>query len=488
MLRSRSIVGSVALDQRVFRNSHRVADENNLGRIYREVVTKIPYHDSLKDIRKIIFSDSEGRSKGARAGQSFTFSRSLSFYDLKKLVLFFEKQLAKKSKFTLSSLKPIKKDKKHSKALVEKLNKNLEVQLFSLLESKFQGKSPARNSFFEITNGKFMEFYNCEKLVLKRGRAKVGEFESPYGIGVENVIEMIIENDSQKVNNDLADLRRLSAEESIAAFKANVISSYSIDCIDDERGGDRVVLSGKLSEFLTGELLHNGTPYFYLDTTWYRSSEDFLAGLNKEYESVFKTNEHVYGLKKWGTNRPDLPDKGENENSYLNLLAQDRLKDSLVLHKVTPGHMELCDVLKWTKDDIFVKHIKPSFDGDVRVLVHQIGHSCRLIEEDIRSGFKGKSNLKRYFEAAAEYDGDSEYLKLVKAQFKGWTFSKFKELFVKKRVNYVACIVDKSGRSISEIEKFQSNIAKMSMIEGFRTVRSFGSPDSRFLVSQIPLA
>jgi hypothetical protein len=58
-LQSRNIVGNVASDQRTFRDSHRAGDEQNIGRIYRSAVAKLPYSKELEKIRHIVFDEKE---------------------------------------------------------------------------------------------------------------------------------------------------------------------------------------------------------------------------------------------------------------------------------------------------------------------------------------------------------------------------------------------------------------------------------------------
>jgi hypothetical protein len=482
MLKSRSVVGNIAVDQRIFRNVHRTTDENNLGKIYREIAAKLPYSSSMSNLKAMIFENKIHAKKNIHAGQSFKFSKSISLKVLSEVITFFDEHITKDPKFVLSSLKPIKKDKEHSKILVRKLNRLLHIELYSILATLFDDGNTENSGFYEVTNSKFMRFYECDRLTItRRGKSDLAKFESPYGIDAKQLISSIIDNDRVYIAEKIAEIRRHRNADTVDALKIELISSYSLNCFNSELGKDHLEINGKIVEFLTGEITDGETPYFYLDSIWYRSEENFLAKLNQEFASIYASNRYEFDLEDWGTVEDD------NENKYLERVAEAEYENTLVLHKVTrTANMELCDILTWDDKDIYFIHVKPSFDGDVRVLVHQISHACRLIEEDLRNGPTITSNLGRYFKEASTYGGTSKYLRLVKKQFNGWSFQKFAKLFSNRRMNYVAAIVDSSGRSLDDIADFDSNIAKMSIIEGYRAIRASGSPNSRFLISQIP--
>lgn len=489
MLRSRSIVGNVAIDQRVFRNQHRAVDENNLGRIYREAAAQIPYGGGLKDLKKVVFDDKDSGTNNVKAGQSFKFSKALSLSDLKIIAEFFDDTLKKKTSFVLSSLSPVKKEKEHNKVLIERLEKTLMLNLFDGLESCLLGRGTSKNAEYEVTNSKYMSFYESQHIIIsRRGSDCVAEFDSPYGLNTRDLLQKIADNDVDHLIGVFKKIKGMTSSVSIQNEKMALIKGYQISCYESQLVKGAIatpLVEGELLKFMTGEFVYNGKPYFYLDNTWYRPQQDFLPKLNADFSSIYSANKYTYKFPAWG----EGVSKGakENENTYLEYVAKRGFPKTLVFHKVHHrAKIELCDLMTWNDEELFLIHIKPSFDGDMRVLAHQIGHSSKLIEEDLRNGDSTDSNLRQYFNTASGYNGESAYLRLVGQQFNGMNYKDFRKLFQKK-IRYVACIVDVSRRNLKDIHKFDSNIAKMSTIECYRGMLGSTLPSSLFLIGQVPI-
>lgn len=478
MLKSRSIVGNIAVDQRVFRDVHKTTDENTLGKVYRDVVAKIQYDPSLKPLKKIIFDDKLSGAKNISAGQSFKFSKSITLDDVKDIIDFFEKRKSNKSKFILTSFKVIKKDKTYLKKLNENLDNALLSVFYDAIKKVLNGESIASLLMYEVSLSDFMRFYESEKVVVGRlGRQDCHVYESPYGISAKDIIEKLVLSDREYINKKIKKIES-SKNTDVEKLKKDFINSYTIRCFSED--GD-ALCSGKVIQSVTCEILYNNKKYFYLDSKWHKSEEDFLSKLNNEFRHIYKSNKCDYKVLGWK--------KEENENTYLARVAELKKINILVFHRViAEPKMELCDVMSWNAKEVSFLYIKPSFDGNVRVLIHQIVQSSKLIEEDIRKGFKKNGHFHKFFNKAKNYSGSSEYLLKLKQNLSKMTYEQFVKCIQNKRINYVACVLCNEGESLSQEKKLRSNIAKLSLIEGYRTIRTTAGPNSNFLISQIKRA
>lgn len=485
-LQSRNIVGNVASDQRTFRDSHRAGDEQNIGRIYRSAVAKLPYSKELEQIRHIVFDEKETK-KNVVASQSFRFSTSLNFKQLKLIVDFFENLKIENRSFAFSPMKPIKKDKAHSKFKIESLNKRLNELAFDLLKKSYDGDTDLTSNFYEASHKHYDEFYSCDRLVLKRrGNDSVFTYENAYGLRVQSVLNEIATNDREYLEQRIGELKRLRNKEEIVAKKNEIIGAYSLDCYLGEVSETSPIFSDKISQYFTAEVTQSERTHFYVDGSWYLTDENFISGLNSQFTEIYNANNIDLKLSPWGEKRKGFNAK-ENENTYLEYLVNQKNSNRLVLHRIKPQtNMELCDFLTWDKNNIYICHVKPSFDGNIRILINQIQHACKMIQENLRTGLSDKCYLAQYFNSASKFKGDAEYELAVKKQFTGWDLNRFYELFSTRNIHHTACIVDPSKRSLTDIEEFDSNIAKLCVVDGYRGMRVSANPNSRFLLYQIP--
>ncbi|QNN42616.1 DUF6119 family protein [Pedobacter roseus] len=191
------------------------------------------------------------------------------------------------------------------------------------------------------------------------------------------------------------------------------------------------------------------TPYFLIDTKWFKLRATFVNELQTDALHIFRANKTPKTIL-------DLPwDKKilATERDY-NLSYQGRA-GYIVMDTFTPDGIELCDLIHYDKDNIYLIHVKYGFGGQIRELTNQIILSARRLKFDLAS--KEKKWLEEAH-ALAERAGHVQ----------GLSFEDFKSLFVTKKVNYVLAFCSHLKDDFlveDQIERFKSNIARFSLIE-----------------------
>lgn len=472
MARNKSVIGNVASRQNVYRGIQRTADEDKMGKVYNEIVGGLPYEDSLKKIKNLVFGDDENRPVNIRAKASLTFAKAISFLDLKQIIGFLE-GLPEKSEFQFSQMKLLSKRREIDKILIENLDNDLNDLIIDTFSKLLENPDYEHNKLLEVADWHGY-IYDADSVLVKRpGKGSVIELNSPYGISVLELMGQIVSADRDYLQSQLEKINGLRKEVEKTEEKRVLAQKYALCCSED--GAE--IISERILSFICGELTRDDRPYFRIGEKWYKSEENCIDFINKEFLDVFSTVKFDFPInKKWKATH--------NENSYLEEIANSNPRQTYVFHKVisTDLQLELCDILSWDRDNIYLIHIKPSFDGAMRVLEKQITHSAKYISEDLRGDWK---YLKSYFNKAKNYRGTSNYLKTIAQNIKDENEETFLDRFKEKTINFVACIVDKSNRKLENIDEFDSIVAKMSIVEAYRSIRQNAAHNSVFRISQI---
>ncbi len=150
-------------------------------------------------------------------------------------------------------------------------------------------------------------------------------------------------------------------------------------------------------------------------------------------------NNDVY--PKWGN-----IDETEYNNNFNNLDGY------VVLHKLLFNNLELCDILGYKQEDLYLYFVKDGFKGTIRDLSYQIYNTAKLIENSINTDCKFLSDF---------YD---KYKETFKSHF--ITAEEFINLFKTRTLKYVFAFRDKNNRSLKDNPSvFQSNVAKFALVD-----------------------
>jgi len=135
----------------------------------------------------------------------------------------------------------------------------------------------------------------------------------------------------------------------------------------------------------------------------------------------------------------------------------------MVLDKITPENIELCDMLKWDNDNLYLIHVKSGFGNTMRDLCAQISISANRLVQD-RKATPSKEFVKKVYQSLKNKNGGEGYYGLAGAQTNNMMEDEFLELFDKQK-HFVLAILDTSTseRELQNIEEFNSNIAKFSL-------------------------
>src|SRR5690606_30414585 len=108
------------------------------------------------------------------------------------------------------------------------------------------------------------------------------------------------------------------------------------------------------------EFEYDDQPVFLLNNNYYFLKDSFIKDLNSNCERLLKNYKipaHILNLQ-W-----DL--KINNTEGKYNLLYT-QIKNYLVLDTITIDGVELCDVIFYDNDNIYLIHVKRGFDSSMR--------------------------------------------------------------------------------------------------------------------------
>ncbi len=230
--------------------------------------------------------------------------------------------------------------------------------------------------------------------------------------------------------------------------------------------GERLT-AGSLFEHLNGEIIYEGTTYFYLGAEWYKVKFEFIEHLNQDCKDSIKQL-----LLKGLINEPF---NGKTEDAYVSKFFGK--SKTYVLHKVLYENIELCDLLLEDRSTIYLIHIKQGFNHSIRELASQISMAARQLIHDRKTSCKLITKLEKKLVA---FKGNKNiYLDKVgnqKMPPKGLA-SLFNNMVNDNQIIFCLAFIDKGTKRkdiLNDIEEFDSSIAKYSILELKKALMSYG--------------
>lgn len=414
----KGIVGSIVANTRYFRNAYKLNDEDDFGKLFKEVCASLPCN-VIKD--KLGFSDEDIKKNVTCTGKtSFKINKTISIEKVFEVVSHFEKIL-KHPTSMFNSMVPIY-NKGANKSKYNELTNSLINYIFTCVKSGEYIDYDISNSEFDIfyKAASYNVIYNGEKLYDENLEA-IDDFQFFEEIKKQDVACM----------EELEDFRE--------CFSNIRICSYDSD--------DNTLINDTLLKHLNGELRMDGKSYFMLDGIWLELKDSFIETLNAECKnSLNKYYKENMLINKWKSSG------GYSEDKFIDDICTQ--KNLYKIHPcVTDENIELCDVMEIKDDITYLYFIKDGFDHCVRDLTSQVIISCRRLTELRKSG--AKNLLENYFD---------------KIQRKHLNFSidknNFMDAFMKNKLTIVVAFrPKKSSASVRTYpEKYNSNIAKYSLV------------------------
>ena len=433
-IQDRGLTGNLLGQTKFYRGDQRFSDENQFGKIFKQVQA-----DVSKVMLKEVFGFTEAQLKresfGCMAKESFQINKAVDFDTMLMLVEKLAKVMEKPPKFSLNKVEHLSRRKPQNQQLLGELDVWAKNMLYTECKKD-------ENPNVDFCHKKFDEFMNCDsiELLIEKGAPVEVPKHSSFG----NIVSLL------KISGNYFD-----ADEYL--FNASVLNRKLIS-YDSE--GTKLT-SGSVFDHVHGEFQYKDKTYFLLDDEWYTILPAFLKELNNECKEILKYAWDTTTLSE----KFDLRKRESTYNQkYINK------PNFFVFDTVTPDNMESCDIMKYNDFAIQLVHVKKGFDNSIRDLAAQINIAVKRIQDDLRTGFE-------YIDKLEKQTKKSKVGELSKQQFPPKGLASIFKNKSPQQISFCLAFADKvtTKRSLKDqIEKFNSNIAKFSLLELRRELFSMG--------------
>ncbi|MDR6462867.1 DUF6119 family protein [Chryseobacterium sediminis] len=435
--KERNLTGGIQGEVKFFRNDYNLYENDSFGKIYNELNALLTKENLIKSFgfkAKDITNDSLCIAKN-----SFSLKKSISFNELLNIIKKCEYLLTQDYTVEINSVNKVPKSEN---ILIENLFDNL-IQL------AYQNYIDSTKFYsIEISNKEFDKYF----------QASTSKLSFYYKRKLKEFLFDDVARENQQILLIIIDLcgDSLTFEE----FK-KIIETATLETFDENNDS---LTKDKLLYHFCSEIKYHDENYFLIEKEWFQIKKTFIDTINEE--SLYFLNENIYTgpkLEKW---------KDQSENAYNSSYIGK--KNTYVFDTFTYLNIEACDILKIEDDIVYFYHIKKGFDNSMRDLCNQVYIASRKIIEDIKDNY---SYMEGLYSLVINNNGKSPYYKKAKTQFGKLTCKMFLENIKDKKVIFVLAVLDTSvtKRSlIREIDKFESNIAKFTLIELSKNMRNLG--------------
>lgn len=433
-LTTRGITGALSSEERTYRSNQKLQDALNLGSI--PIKINLVLRDIIKDSIFDFIEFNENENVHFEIGSSFSLKIPITFEDTLSIARKASEILNGHVGRPLSRFERIRDSEFIEDNLISALYTHLKDDMVRL-----NSPDANRNYLLDydfIHPSKYIQFYECDsyKVFLKHSQTEIIETRDRTRIYFDTLSYLFKSIDL----TDFFEFRKILAGIKVRGYL-----------------GDFETTVAPFVSHVSCEIKINNTPYFLLDTKWYSVRGDFLVDINSQCSSLLRVNSFINNPidEVWNVNEI-------NEGEF-NLLFRGRT-NYLVLDKMLGQNIELCDILFETDDVIYLIHVKEGFDAKMRDVTNQVTVSSNRLWNDLNSD---RSFIKEVYERFNRSENNTENI-----DFKTFS-SKFD-----KRIEYV--IAFRHGRAkitvTDDIEEFQSNIAKFSLIMCMKEMQSYSYP------------
>lgn len=447
--KEKSVIGGILGTIKFYRSSFNLFESESFGKIYQELRTNLATNILINTFG---FTDDEiKRGSFCIAKSSFNIAKAISIEHLIKIISGTEEILETESAISINNVKKI--PKKRNTELIKKLEKELANQLYNRYVSNQNHPS------FDLCHKNFEQYLTADKYIVIRSSSK------------KNIFQDYAFEDLRDADSFFEKLKLTPAPPQNSDTLFKLLNNLRILTKDGE---DQWVTGGSFLSHILGDIELDGKKYFYIENIWYEINPDFIADLNSSCLSFISQNYiDSLSLMNW----PSSEDEKDYNLSHLGLA------NTLVLDRVLNENIELCDILKWDAENLYLIHVKSGFGNTVRDLASQIFIASSRLKQDISAKKVFIEGI--YDSLVSKSNGTSEDFKKIGAQSQSISKNDFKALFKKNPIFVLAVYdtaTDSRDRSIRNIEEFKSSIAKFSISELVKDMRSI---DVRFQITQI---
>jgi uncharacterized protein (TIGR04141 family) len=439
-IQNRGVTGALLGQAKFYRGDQKLSDQSDFGIIYKEVKFDLD-RTILINIFGFKEEDLKRRVAGCLAKTSFQINKTLDFDTFLKVVAKLDQTFEKGPNFSINNVHLISRKKKANDALIGYLNQTLYQTLYDNCIAE-------NTNDFDFCHKEFEKFLTASYFKIPHTETPI-DFESPMSF--------------DEVIRELRSHNMLYASD-VIEFKHMLAGTQLISSDPD----GNILTRGNLLDHLHGEITYNSKTYFFIDGEWYMIEESFIKELNdscKDLMVQFCDNDLI-------TKPFAIKEKERDFNSKF--IGEEGL---LVFDTITPENIEPCDILKYNDQSVYMIHVKKGFNNSIRDLTAQISIAAKRIRHDRKAGgYKYINELEAKVKRGSR--SKSHYIKRLSTQV--FPATGLKSIFESKRninISFCLAFVDVSGKTRSlknNVELFESNIAKYSLIELSREIGGLG--------------
>jgi uncharacterized protein (TIGR04141 family) len=433
--RDKSMVGGLAGSSKYFRRTTNIFQGESFGKIFQELRTKI----DNKKVAEAFSIDPKLFDKEVQclAKSSFKIGKSISSEQIFNIIKGCEQLLGQPRTVNLNDIRRL--NPKKDAALIEQLDE-------ALIQQLWQRYNTQEDSFdFDVCHDETEKYITANNYAVFRGNGTTNIVDSNHRFDTLSSIDQVFEKLRvlRKPPNDIDRFKK--------AMQTLVITSFNEDSTECTKG--------RLLDHLFGDVTYQGQKYFFTKG-WFQLSADFTVSLDKSCSEILAQHQTELLSEIWLNG-------ASSENEYLQqYIGQPK---TIVLDRVIPENIEVCDVLIWDDESLYLCHVKKGFSNSTRELCSQIAISANRLVRDRSTDYEFARKL--YSELKQKIGGEP-YFDTIGRQTETIDETSFLELF-KKRLVFVFSVIDdaKEQRDIRSVREFGSSIAKFSLQELYKELR-----------------
>ena len=230
-----------------------------------------------------------------------------------------------------------------------------------------------------------------------------------------------------------------------------------------------------LIELVHTEFQKKNNKYFLLDKKWYRISDEYLSIIQNRLKDqlvhdkiFFSSTDNIVLTNKWGViKKTNGENKLEIEANYNKKYAN--FDNYIIGDKLLQNGIELFDILHYTKDKLYICHIKKGFSGTTRDVCSQVLNSARIIYHEILRGKDQSSILKNTFQTYINYSKKEKHILESKNKLTKLKENGFLNLFYNNEIIYLIGICDLQNKCQTKMDEddlvnLRSSIMKIEFL------------------------
>jgi len=436
-IKSRGITGSRAGMSEQFRDNFRIIDFIKFGKVPKEIHLKLS--QEISDLHFEFLKKNKVDRIQIFVSKSFQIKKTVDFIELNKIITEIGFILELDASDYLSSYEEITDEKYISDYLYPELITRIFNDTENINKRNQYSSTTFEYDFCDPNN--IEKFYEADLYKLKEKTdnngyskfAEVTERTNIYDTVIKRGIERFGVNNRFKFMVFLQGVRVTShlnkIQTTASSFLFNISTEFSI----------------------------NNKPIFLVDTKWYHLRDTFIQDLKINTQHVLKTYNASNNILPIKWDKKVLKREKDYNSMY------DNLQNYIVIDTIIKDGLELCDILHYDEQNLYLIHVKYGFKSEMRELTNQITISARRLRETL--GSQDKTILTKIYTSLINKGSNID----------NFTLSEFKELFNKK-ITYVLAFTSHLKDDlevVNNIDKFNSNIARYSLIQCSGEMRAY---------------